>query len=158
MAESLFTQKEINFLKILINHKVEFLVIGLSAAALQGAPVVTQDIDLWFKELNSTNFKAALKEAGVFYVPPINLNPPMFAGESTELIDIVVSVTGLDSFEAEYENAIEITLPSCIIRVLPLDRIIKSKKKLNRSKDKLVVPVLEDVLSTINALQDKNKK
>ena len=126
MAESLFTQKEINFLKILISHKVEFLVIGLSAAALQGAPVVTQDIDLWFKELNSSNFKAALKEAGVFYVPPINLNPPMFAGESTELIDIVISVTGLDSFEVEYQNAIEITLPSCTIKVLPLDKIISS--------------------------------
>lgn len=129
------------------------MVIGLSAAALQGAPVVTQDIDLWFKDLNSKTFRTALKEANVTYVPSFGLNPPMLAGESTALIDLVVGVTGLNDFEDEFKNAIEIKLTSFSIKVLPLERIIKSKKKLGRSKDKLVLPVLEDVLKTIRAVK-----
>ncbi len=152
MAESLFTQKEINFLKILKNHEVDFIIIGLSAAALQGAPVVTQDIDIWFKDLHSPNFKKALKEAKVTYVPPIGLNPPMFAGESSELIDIVLGVTGLNNFDEEVKDTIEIELSTFSVKVLSLEKIIKSKKTLGRTKDKLVLPVLEDVLKTLKSI------
>ena len=42
----IFTEKEGRFLKELAKNKVRFMIVGLSAAALQGAPVVTQDIDL----------------------------------------------------------------------------------------------------------------
>jgi hypothetical protein len=30
-----------------LKRKAPFMVLGLSAATLQGAPVVTQDVDLW---------------------------------------------------------------------------------------------------------------
>jgi predicted nucleotidyltransferase len=149
VAESLFTQKEIEFLRVLKDHGVEFILIGLSAAALQGAPVVTQDIDVWFKDLNSKILKKALKEANVIYIPPIGLNPPMFAGEPTDLIDIVLSVTGLGSFDEEFDDTLEIELTDFKVRVLSLEKIIKSKRTLNREKDKLVLPVLEDVLKTL---------
>jgi hypothetical protein len=152
VAESLFTQREINFLKILIDHEVDFIIIGLSAAALQGAPVVTQDIDIWFKDLNSPNFKKALKEAKVTYIPPIGLNPPMFAGESTDLIDIVLSVTGLEKFDEEIKHTFEIELTNFKIKVLSLEKIIQSKKVLGRAKDKLVLPVLEEVLKTLKSV------
>lgn len=154
MAESLFTEKEINFLKILCDHEVDFIIIGLSAAALQGAPVVTQDIDIWFRDLNSPSLKKALKEAKVTYIPPMDLNPPMFAGESTELIDIVLGVTGLDKFDIELRDTLEIELTNFKIKVLSLEKIIKSKKALNRQKDKLVLPVLEEVLKTIKTLNN----
>jgi hypothetical protein len=38
---------ELRFLRALLRRKVNFMVAGLSAAALQGVPVVTQDVDLW---------------------------------------------------------------------------------------------------------------
>jgi hypothetical protein len=37
----LLTDKEARFLQELVDEGVEFLVVGLAAAALQGAPVVT---------------------------------------------------------------------------------------------------------------------
>src|SRR5436305_1165777 len=51
------------------------MVVGLSAAALQGAPVVTEDVDLWFENLNDPCFNRALKAVGAAYVPPFALNP-----------------------------------------------------------------------------------
>jgi hypothetical protein len=37
-------------------------VVGWSAAALQGAPVVTQDVDLWFEDLNDPRIGEALRD------------------------------------------------------------------------------------------------
>jgi len=33
-------------------HKVRFMVVGLSVVALQGAPVVTENVNLWFEDLS----------------------------------------------------------------------------------------------------------
>ena len=63
MADSLiFGDREAEFLKELVRQKVEFMIVGLSAAALQGAPVVTQDIDLWFRTLPDPGLEKALKK------------------------------------------------------------------------------------------------
>ena len=88
MAGPPLTESEFNFLGALLRHNVPFMVVGLSAAALQGAPVVTQDIALWFNDLQDPRLTDALRETGAAYVPPFSLNPPMFAGSGTELFDI----------------------------------------------------------------------
>ena len=37
----IFDDREAEFLRELVRQKVDFMIVGLSAAALQGAPVVT---------------------------------------------------------------------------------------------------------------------
>jgi hypothetical protein len=147
--KSIFSDKEIKFLKELVKHKVRFMIVGLSAAALQGAPVVTQGIDLWFKDLLDTGIKKSLKKVNSTLVPSIGLNPPMFAGKHVELFDIVLTMHGLNKFEEEMKNTIKIPLDNVYVRVLKLERIIKSKQALGREKDKIVLPVLKDALVTI---------
>ena len=44
-----FSESELRLLGVLLRRKVRFMIVGLSAATLQGAPVVTQDVDLWFE-------------------------------------------------------------------------------------------------------------
>jgi hypothetical protein len=61
---------ELRFLRALLRRKVRFMVVGLSAAALQGAPVVTQDVDLWFENLSDPRIGEALREVDAAYVPP----------------------------------------------------------------------------------------
>ncbi len=131
------------------------MIVGLSAAALQGAPVVTQDVDLWFEDIADAGIAKALKKMGGSYIPPTMLNPPLFAGGDVELFDIVLTMHGLDSFSVELKDSIEIKLGSCKVHVLPLERIIKSKETLLRPKDKLVLPVLKDALETIRANRKK---
>ena len=150
MAElPLFGEREIAFLDALRAAQVEFLVVGLSAAALQGAPVVTRDVDLWVRDLGDEKFRAVLKRFGAAYVPPVGLNPPMIVGKRIALFALVVSMQGLDSFAVEYRRSREIKVGTTTVRVLPLDRIIASKRAVNRPKDRAVLPVLEDVLRTI---------
>jgi hypothetical protein len=45
------SESELRLLQILLKRKVRFMFVGLSAATLQGAPVVTQVVDLWFENL-----------------------------------------------------------------------------------------------------------
>ena len=84
-----FSESELRLLQILLKRKVRFMVVGLSAATLQGAPVVTQDVDLWFENLGEPKMSRALQEVGAAYVPPSINNPPMLAGKGAELFDIV---------------------------------------------------------------------
>src|SRR5579872_392709 len=122
------------------------MIVGLSAATLQGAPVVTQDVDLWFENLGESEMLAALREVDAAYVPPSVINPPMLVGEGAELFDIVLRMDGLGIFADELKNCVEMPVGRYTLHVLALDRITATKKAANRTKDKLTTPVLEDAL------------
>lgn len=49
MADSALTEAECRFLAELNHLGVRFLLVGASAAVLQGANTATQDLDLWFE-------------------------------------------------------------------------------------------------------------
>jgi hypothetical protein len=130
-----------------LRRKVRFMVVRLSAAALQGAPVVTQDVDLWFEDLSDPRIREALREVDASYVAPSVLNPPMFAGGGVELFDIVLTMHGLGEFSEEWPNCVSVSLGRYELKVLRVDRILASKRAANRAKDRLVIPVLEDSLA-----------
>jgi len=153
-----FSESERRLLVNLLKHKVRFMVVGLSAATLQGAPVVTQDVDLWFENLGEPKMSKALQEVGAAYVPPSNLNPPMLAGKGAELFDIVIRMDGLGGFAEELKKCVEIPLGRQKLKVLSLERILASKLAANRAKDKLTIPVLRDALAAVQTLKRRAKK
>jgi hypothetical protein len=152
-----FSENEIRLLGNLLKHKVRFMVVGLSAATLQGAPVVTQDVALWFEKLGDDTISAALREVGAAYVPPSINNPPMLAGAGAELFDIVIRMDGLGTFAEELESCVEIPIGRQKLKVLALDRILASKLAANRPKDKLTIPVLRDALAVMKTQKRRTK-
>jgi hypothetical protein len=147
------SESELQLLESLIRHKVRFLVVGLSAAALQGAPVVTEDVDLWFEDLHDPKLLRALRDVGAAYVPPFGNNAPMLAGRHCEPFDVVISMSGLRPFADEFACAVVIPVGRLRLKVLPLDRILASKTAANRPKDRLVIPVLLNALRTLQVTQ-----
>jgi hypothetical protein len=152
------SESELQLLESLIRHQVRFLVVGLSAAALHGAPVVTEDVDLWFEDLHDPKFLRALREVGAGYVPPFGNNPPMLAGRNSEPFDVVISMSGLRPFADEFNRAVEIPVGRLRLKVLPLDRIVVSKTAANRPKDRLVLPVLRNALHTLQVAESAAPK
>jgi hypothetical protein len=150
-APSPFTDREALFLKALVEEGVDFLVVGLAAATLQGAPAVTQDIDLWFRDLTDPRLQKALRRTGATYIPPGEDHPPLLAGGGAELFDVVTHMHGLRSYALEARRALRIPLGSVEVPVLPLERIIASKRATNRPKDRAILPVLEDTLRVIQS-------
>ncbi len=156
MAEVLpLSGSELRLLAALLRHRVRFLVVGLSAAALQGAPVVTEDIDLWFQDLSDPKLALALRSVGAAYVPPFGLNPPMLGDPGSELFDVVIRMDGLEAFNEEWRRALSVKVGKLRLKVLPLERILTSKQAANRPKDQRVIAVLQNALLT---LQGRRKK
>ena len=137
--------------RVLVEENVDFLVVGLGGAALQGAPAVAQAIDLWFRDLADDRLARALRRVGARYIPPGPANPPLLAGGGAGLFDVVVSLNGLRSFAQEARRAVRVRVGAVNVRVLPLDRIIASKKATDRPKDQAILPVLEDALRVLQS-------
>lgn len=142
--------EEVNLLRSLLDEGVNFMVVGMGAAVLQSAPGVTQDLDLWFAPGQSDRLASACRKVGATYY--WRTNPPAIGGPGFDQIDVVWHCHGLKSFAEEYEGAISVEIaPGLVVKVLPIERIIASKKATGRLKDKAVLPMLRDVLKTLRS-------
>jgi len=125
---------------------VKFLIIGLGAAVLEGAPVATQDIDVWFETIDNDQIKLAASDAGGFWVSGFGAQPPAFGGDELSRIDVVLTAHGLRHFAEEYDEGIEREIEGVVLRILPLERVIASKRATSRPKDAASLPALEATL------------
>lgn len=137
------------FFRALSELGVDFMLVGMSAALLQGARGATEDIDLWFRNLDDPRIGEAAQRAGGFWVT--RAQPPLLGGMG-ERFDVVTSMSGLPDFDGEYAGAVSLKLDGVDVRVLPLSRIIESKRAANRAKDQAVLPALELAAKVIGRL------
>jgi hypothetical protein len=137
---------ERRLLAALAQRGVPFILVGMGAALIEGAPVATQDIDLWFPDAADPRIPLAAADAGGFWISGFGMQPPSFGGPDLERIDVVLTVHGLDSFEEEFSRALEVVVDDLRVRVLPLERILASKLFTRRAKDLAQIPALEATL------------
>ena len=137
------------FLEALERLGVRYLMIGMSAALLQGARGVTEDIDLWVERLDEPAIGEAARSANGFWISGnFGMRPPGVGGLGLEdRFDVVVTANGLGDFATEYAGARTVALDGLEIRVLPLARILTSKRAANRPKDQAQIPALEVALA-----------
>ena len=123
----------------------------MTAAVLQGVPVVTHDVDLWI-DLPSRQ-----------YMTPVNLalrqGANMVRNTIVELSDgmlvnFIYAVDGLASFATEFRKARVLKFHGCNLPVMPLESIRKSKAAVMREKDPAHIHYIDQVL----LLQRKGKK
>lgn len=147
MSEFVLTPAERTLLEALRALDVPCLPIGVGAALVEGAAGTTQDLDLWFGNIDSEKLAEAARRAGGFYISGRGLQPPAIGGEGLERVDVVPTASGLRPFDAEYAGAHEYELDHVRVKVLPLERVIASKRVANRLKDSAQLPLLEAALA-----------
>ena len=145
-------------LRILARHRVDFIVVGGMAAALQGAPVPTLDLDIVYSRDpgNVTRLLAALSAMeATFRADPRGLSPGESHLRSAGHKLLVTPHGALDVLGAiEESTGYEDLLPDATLlevagertRVLSLERLIRVKEKLSRPKDRAMLPVLRTTL------------
>ena len=133
---------------------VRYLVVGMSAALIQGVRGSTEDIDLWFESLADARIGDAARSVGGFYVT--RSTPPLLGGPFGERFDLVTHMSGLPSFDREYDQSRLVDLGNASVRVLPLERILLSKRAANRPKDKLVIARIEETIALLAAVADED--
>ena len=148
MADSALTDAERRFLLELEARSVAYMIVGLSAASLQGANTTTLDVDLWFETTSDPRIAEAARAAGGGWISGAGMMPPQLSG-ALERFDRVNYMHGLERFATELVRAKIMTVQGVTVRLLPLDRIIASKRAANRPKDQAVIPALEEALAAI---------
>lgn len=141
--------------------KVDFVVVGGISAVLQGAPIVTQDLDVCYRRLpdNLTRLANALQPlnprlrnlpAGVpnfFDRHALELGANFALefepGEEFDLLAIMSAIGGYDDIVA---NADDMDVAGHTVKVLGLADLIRTKKAAGRPKDLAVIPTLEATL------------
>ncbi|HXU80433.1 MAG TPA: hypothetical protein VN914_03505 [Polyangia bacterium] len=141
-------EQELALLLELTKAGVPFMLVGVSAAVVQGADLVTQDLGLWFRTISHPGLGEAARNVGGVFA--WRNNPPLFSGPGLDGIDVVLKCDGLLDFDAEYGNALDVPLgPDLVVKVLPIDRVLASKRAANRRKDQAVIPALEAAIAAI---------
>jgi predicted nucleotidyltransferase len=142
------TEGERRFLEELERRGVRFLVIGMTSAVLQGARGVTEDIDLWFERLDDPRIGEAARAAGGFYVSgSFGMRPPAFGGAIGDRFDVVTHVHGAEPFDLELGRAVTVEVEGIALRLMPLARVLASKRASGRPKDLAQIPALEEALA-----------
>ena len=154
MFDVILTSAERRLLEALNALGVRYLIVGMGAALLEGAPGTTQDLDLWFGPINAERLREAARRAGGVYISGFGLQPPAIGGEGLDRLDVVLTASGLDSFEIEFARAHDYDLDGVPVKVLPLERVIVSKRAAKRLKDTAQIPMLEAALSARKARQN----
>jgi len=125
----------------------------MSAAILQGVMVTTLDTDIWV-DLPERQYvrlmNLVLKQGGEA------LAPTLYALADGRLVNFLFSVHGLRSFHSEYPGAINAKIEGAPIKVLPLRRILKSKKTIMRDKDQIHILQIERFLKGRRKWEGKN--
>ena len=139
-------------LRSLVEHEVEFCVIGAVAAWLQGNPSVTLDLDVMpRRDLdNADRLAEALKALGARprgEDTSLDLSGADFLGWQSQSFDTEagpLDVVPLASAIGGYEDVatIELALGDLSVRVITIDEVIASKEKLGRPKDTAALPAL----------------
>ena len=138
--------------RLLAKHRFDAVLIGNAAAAIQGSPITTMDLDFMFRK-TSTNL-AKLKriandlEAIVLrpFYPASGLYRVTRDRDGLQL-DFMAKVDGIRSYEALRSRATGVDFGGHALLVADLRDIIKSKKAAGREQDLAVLPVLEQTLN-----------
>jgi hypothetical protein len=115
----------------------------MSAAVLQGVPVVTHDVDFWI-DLPARQYMRVLNVALAHGAKMVRNTVVELADGM--LVNFIFKVTGLSSFAAELRKAKLLRFRGCAIPVMPLESIRKSKAAILREKDPAHIHAIDQML------------
>ncbi len=128
--------------------KLEAVMIGNAAAALQGAPVTTLDIDFCYRStpLNDRKVRAfaeALEaDIGQPFAPASEVYRIERKAEGLQIDIMDAEQIGL-KFASLRSRAAEVLFDGCPLLIASLEDIIASKKRANRPKDHAALYAIE---------------
>jgi predicted nucleotidyltransferase len=138
----------IRIARLLRRHGLDAVLIGNAAAALQGAPVTTVDIDFLFRKTpaNLNKLKAVARDLDAVILRqyhPVSGLYRVARDEDGLQLDFMTVIDGFRSFEGLRGRARTIQLGNAQLQVAALSDIIKSKRAAGRARDLAVLEVLE---------------
>ncbi len=152
--------KFLGLLRALLRHGVDFCVVGGVAAQLEGAPVVTLDLDILYDTApeNLGRLLAALRELKARYRDPAgrHIEPDTTRLEAMRMHLLLTELGALDvlsvigdglTYRDLVGRTVSYQLGEARVRVLELAAVIQTKEHADRGKDRAMLPVLRQTLA-----------
>jgi hypothetical protein len=123
------------------------------AAIQQGAPLMTIDYDFWVNlpERQYVRVLSIVKKLN-----GVILAQTLYELKDGTQVNVIFQPDGLQSFPIEFRRSNRAKLQGQPVRVLPLRRVIASKRAAGRDKDLAVLPVLERTLRLARRLRNNS--
>ena len=131
--------------RALRENRLEAILIGNAAAALEGAPVTTLDLDFLFRmtPANLRKLKGIARTLGAVILKPYYPVSDLFRlvrdNEALQL-DFMATIHGVRSYNSLRSRATSMTFGTERLLVAALSDIIASKRGTNRPRDRAVPP------------------
>jgi len=129
------------FIELLNDHNVKYLVVGGYAVAFYGHPRYTKDLDvwIWLEKENAQKITDVLQDFGfasLQFSKEDFLNPDNIIqlGQPPNRIDILTGLSGLN-FEDCYKMKNVITITDLEVNFIDLENLKKNKKASGRFQD-----------------------
>jgi hypothetical protein len=138
------------FLRLLISHRVKFMIVGGHAVAGHGQPRLTEDLDIFVKAspANAAALHGALKAFGLGRTTPSKSDLAVYGkiwmiGRKPWRIDILSQIDGV-TFEQCWPMRVTAEFEPAPLPVIGRTQLIANKRAAGRPKDLLDVAMLED--------------
>jgi hypothetical protein len=138
---------------------LEAIVVGATAAVLQSAPVMTQDIDILVRSTprNTVKIQQLSERLGGSWmeVSPTS-SVRTLVGTPIQIDLLFDALPGGLRFESLKSRALRLQIGAGSVLVACLDDVIASKRAADRPKDRVQLPILEEtarVLAALNAVK-----
>lgn len=149
----------VNLLGRLVNHGVDFVIVGGFAGIVHGCSYVTQDIDICC-DFSPANLLALLR--AIADLDPVHRMTPqrkkldlteetctqfknLYLDTQEGQLDCLSFIDGLGDFRQAKQESELIELEDTKMHVLSLDALVRTKKAMNRPRDKEAIAQLEAI-------------
>ena len=154
----------LRIIRVLLDHDVDFIIVGGIAAVIQGVPVTTADLDVVHhrSDENVERLLTALAElSACSRLDSRRLRPGASHLLSADhqllttdagLLDVLGEIAGGQRYETLINSAEAVDIEGRCVRVLSLEQLIATKTMAGRAKDHAALPLIR------HALEEKNRK
>jgi len=148
----------LSLLRELSGREIEYIVVGGMAAVLQGAPVVTADLDIVHRRTDENVAKLLQLFAELDAVArddPRRLRPDeshllgkghVLLATKLGSLDVLCEILGEGYGQLEPHTSPLNLGAGLTAKVLHLDKLIEQKRSVGRAKDRIALPILEATL------------
>ena len=129
------------FLRLLICHEVEYLLVGGYAVGFHGYPRATGDMDIWIatREANAVKIARALRDFGM---PERETTKDLFIekdkiirmGNPPVRIEVITGVSGVN-FDECYVRRKVVDADGIAVNIISLEDLKRNKRAAGRNKD-----------------------
>jgi predicted nucleotidyltransferase len=137
----MFSPDLYEFVKLLIEKEVEYLIVGGYAVGIHGHPRYTGDLDVWINPTKE-NAEKVLETVNQFGFSYFNFKVEDFTTEGNVIqlgnpplrIDLLTEIDGV-KFDECYLNTKEVNIDNLMVKFISYKDLIKNKLSTGRHRD-----------------------